>query len=188
MTTKRQRERIAPGVYRDQWGLAAIVHVRPHPQEEKRFDPGTPLRDMQRWQSERRTVLLGQETHRAAHGTFARDVKRYLTLVKHLVSWKSRKCELAAWTARYGDRPRGRVTKQDVLDARTRWLDAGYTPKTINNRAGALRHLYHIVFHGGLPFSTAAPELPPCDPLRPETCEIPCLKQDASGRNWTCKN
>lgn len=159
MTTKRQRERIAPGVYRDQWGLAAIVHVRPHPQEEKRFDPSTPLRDMQRWQSERRTELLGRETHRAEHGTFARDVPRYLKLVKYLISWKSRKAELAAWIQLYGDRPRRRIGRQEVLAARNVWLEAGYTLKTVKNREAALRHFYHTLDGDNAPT--------PCDEVTP---------------------
>jgi hypothetical protein len=47
----RMRKRIAKGIYRDQWGLAAIVKVRGQ-QREKRFPPDTSLKTVKDWRDE----------------------------------------------------------------------------------------------------------------------------------------
>lgn len=83
------------------------------------------------------------ETPRAARGTLRAAVPGYLRLCAHLASVDDLADHLNAWCARgLGDVQRHRITVQDVLRARNAWLEAGLSPKTINNRVGTLRNLY----------------------------------------------
>jgi hypothetical protein len=81
----------------------------------------------------------------SARGTLEADAKTYLAQVKHLASYKSRVCELDAWTALYGRMRRSQLTGEHVRKARATWTADRYSPKTINNRVQTLRHLYHIL-------------------------------------------
>lgn len=147
----RTRVRIAKGVYRDQYGLAAIVRVRPFPQIERRFPPGSDVLELQQWQAHTRATLLlkKRSTPHAitTRGTLEVDANKYLQRVAHLTSYKSRCSEIKAWTDHYGWRRRSSLTREDVLDARQAWLggDDPYAPKTINHRVRALAHLYRML-------------------------------------------
>lgn len=158
----RRRIRIAKGIYRDRHGLAAIVRVRPHPQLEKRFPFGTAMKLLQRWQNEER-VRLGAIAERAGRGTLKADVQRYLKLIKHLVSYKSRVSELAAWTALYPRTLRSALTRDDVMNARKKWQGKKYAPKTINHRVATLRHLYRTL--DGSRTTAGARAWTPCDDI-----------------------
>jgi len=138
------RKRIAKGVYRDRYGISAIVRVRPHPQKELRFPFGTELKKIQRARGEERQKLLAKDA-RPTRGRFTIDARKYLKLVKHLASWKSRCCEIEAWTKLFPKANRADLTPDDILRARQTWLAAKYAPKTINHRVRALRHLYHLL-------------------------------------------
>ena len=65
-----------------------------------------------------------------ARGTLEADAKTYLEQVKHLASYKSRKCEVGAWTALYGRLRRVLLTAEHVRKARATWTAEKYTPKT----------------------------------------------------------
>jgi hypothetical protein len=65
--------------------------------------------------------------------------------VRHLASYKSRVCEVDAWTALYGRLRRVQINAEHVRKARATWVGEGYTPKTINNRCQTLRHLYRLL-------------------------------------------
>ena len=69
----------------------------------------------------------------------------YLAQVKHLASYKSRVCEVDAWTELYGRLRRVQITAENVRTARAGWIADGYTPKTCNNRFQTLRHLYRVL-------------------------------------------
>jgi hypothetical protein len=81
----------------------------------------------------------------AARGTLDADAKTYLAQVKQLASYKSRVCEVNAWTALYGRLRRSQLTTEHVRRARAQWAGEKYTPKTINNRVQTLRHLFHLL-------------------------------------------
>ena len=81
------------------------------------------------------------------------DVPRYLKLIKHLESWKDRDAHLQAWIALYGSTFRHRITSNDVLAARVKWLaqKPPLSPKTINHRCDTLRNLYRRLDGKGAP-------------------------------------
>lgn len=155
MATKR-RKRIGKGIYRDAYGLAAAVKVgtgSEAQQREKRFPFDTPFKAMKDWQEAMRAELR-KALHRptaAARGTLEADSALYLAQVKHLASYKSRVCEVDAWTALYGRLRRAQLTAEHVRKARATWAAEKYTPKTINNRVQTLRHLYRLLDGEGAP-------------------------------------
>jgi integrase len=83
------------------------------------------------------------ETPRAAQGTLRAVAPSYLKKVEHLASADDCEDHLNAWCERLGDVQLHRIAEQDVLDARAAWLKSGLSPKTINNRVGTLRNLFH---------------------------------------------
>jgi integrase len=146
----RRRGPIAKGIYRDGIGLAAMVKVGTGAaarQRGKRFAFDTPLRDIKAWQHDTRSELgrsIGR-TPNSSRGTLAHDAAAYLTQVRTLASYKSRVCEVNAWTALYGRLRRSQITSEHVRMARGTWLDDQYTTKTVNNRVQTLRHLYRVL-------------------------------------------
>lgn len=149
-STKSRRRRIAKGVYRDRYGLSAVVKVgtgQNSKQREKRFAFDTQLRDIRVWQDATRVELQGslRRVGRVAQGTLEADAKRYRAQVKHLASYKSRCCEIDAWTALYGRLRRVQITSEHIRKARASWSAEGYAPKTINNRVQTLQHLFHVL-------------------------------------------
>jgi len=154
----RRRVKIGKGVYRDRYGISAIVRVRPHPQQELRFPFGTALKEIQRQRGEARTKLLAKEA-RLTRGRFKADAAKYLKLVRHLASWGSRCCEIDAWVKLYHTKHRSALTAKDVLRAREIWIADHYAPKTVNHRVRALRHLYRTL--------DGADAVTPCDGIKP---------------------
>jgi site-specific recombinase XerD len=151
MTTKKpRRKRIGKGIYRDRYGLAAAVKVGSGAEalgREKRFPFDTELKVIRTWQEAIRVELRAQQAKpaRSAKGTLEADASRYLAQVKHLTSYKSRVCEVDAWTDLYGRLRRAHLTSAHVREARATWAQKDYTPKTINNRCQTLRHLYRVL-------------------------------------------
>jgi integrase len=138
-----KRKKIASGVYEDSSGIAAIVSVHGR-RKEKRYPKGTPLKELRRWQADMRSALQGLASP-AHRGTLTAEVARFLKQHKHLKSWRSRRIELGHWIARYGTWSRWKIGKAQVLESRVAWLEAGKSPKTINNRVAALSSLYHAL-------------------------------------------
>ena len=96
----RRRIRVAPGIYKDRWGLSATVKVNCI-QRELRFDPGTPLKTIRARRDEMRASLPPGERHTLAH-----DADRYLDHVQStLVSFADRRRDLVAWLPRVGHLP-----------------------------------------------------------------------------------
>ena len=145
----RSRRRIAKGVYRDACGLSAVVKVGTKDtssQREKRFAFDTPLKDIRQWQEAMRAELRAAQLRPVSvKGALEADAKTYLAQVKHLTSYKSRVCEVAAWTALYGRLRRTQITAEHVRKARAQWVADGYAVKTINNRVQTLQHVYHLL-------------------------------------------
>lgn len=96
----RRRVRVAPGVYKDRWGLSATVKVNGI-QREIRFEPGTPLKTIRARRDEMRAglrTLPPGERHTLAH-----DTVRYLDQVRStLASFADRRRDLMAWLPRFG--------------------------------------------------------------------------------------
>lgn len=157
MGRRKERIKIADGIWRDAIGITVIAHVRGAGQKEKRFPLAVPVDDLLRWQNETRVRLLDRAERGSKPGTFARDAQQYLNaFTKHLASRKSRRIEIRAWIKEFGERPRGTITPADVARVRTKWLTEKQpqprglaakvlSPKTVNNRVAALRHMYHAL-------------------------------------------
>lgn len=145
----KRRKRIAAGVYRDRYGLSATVKIGTGQlalQREKRFPFDTEQKTIKAWQESMRVELRRQLNRPTVEqGTLEADAKRYLTQVAQMVSYKSRVCEINAWTALYGRLKRAQITGEHVRQARAAWAADKYAPKTINNRVQALQHLYHVL-------------------------------------------
>lgn len=146
----RKRIRVGKGIYRDEWGFAATVKVgtgTEAQQREKRFPFDTPMKDMRAWQAAIRAELRAALARPASstRGTLEADAQTYLAQVKHLTSYKSRVCEVDAWTALYGRLRRSQLSAEHVRKARATWTVDQYAAKTINNRVQTLQHLYHLL-------------------------------------------
>jgi len=143
----RAQKKIATGIYEDAHGLRAIVAIAAG-RKEKRFPPGTSLKEIRRW---RNTMVVKLETlhpqKRAGaigRGTFSADAKRYLAHLS-IASWASRRSELRAWEAQFGKLRRASITADHVRKAIKAWTDDGVPPKTIVNRLRALSALYRAL-------------------------------------------
>jgi integrase len=170
MPRRGKRLRLAKGIYRDRSGLAATVAIGTGPakrQREKRFPPGTPLKAMKDWQLDT-AAELREDVGVAKRGTLTADGERYLRLAQYLKNWSGVRSEVRAWTALYGSLHRAQITPAHVLEARVRWLEEGYAPKTVNDRVGRLRRLYRTL--------DATPRRPtpptPCDTVE----ELPIVE------------
>lgn len=151
------RATVEPGIYQDAYGYEVAACVNRH-RRSARFPPGTPLREMRSWRKHAE-VELDRLPPATVRGTLGRDAERYYLLIGHLVSWRERRSEIRAWVARYGERRRAKIHREDVLETRGVWLAEGTAPKTVNHRVAALRHLY-VTLDG--------PENPtPCDHIKP---------------------
>ncbi len=156
MANRDDRDKIAPGIYRDATQWYATVRVRGAGEldpktrrrkpafREKRFPLSVSIIEIQAERERIRARLLNQADRGTAAGSFARDAASYLkNFTTHLVSAKDRKNEINEWVKALGkDRPRGTIKPADVARIRGEWLAAGKSPKTVNNRTDSLRHLY----------------------------------------------
>lgn len=142
MSRAGPRVRLAPGVYRDRHGIAAVVTVHGW-RREHRFPLTARLRDVKAWRDDERARLTHSGVARSTRGSLAGDVDVYLQRVRHLAGWVSLRSELRHWIKLYGPKPRRSLRVEHVEQARERWRLAGVKPKTINNRVAALNRLWH---------------------------------------------
>lgn len=146
---KLHRRRVGKGIYRDGYGLQAVVKVGTGDgarQRWKRFPPDTDHATIKAWQDEQRPELRrAVVAPERPTGTLAEDAPGYLSQIAQIGSIKSRTCEVDAWTELCGDLSRSEITAEHIRKARVQWAAAGYAPKTINNRCQTLRHLYHVL-------------------------------------------
>ena len=152
--TRGARRRIAPGVYRDDIGYAAVVSVgsgKRRQSQERRFPAGTALRTITDWQTGVRAQFKRQAKRQTIHdantaGTLRDDVQRYLALASAMPSAESRAYDLAAWVAVHGQTRTLKLTPDTLIRTHQAWAADGYAPSTLNHRRNALvqvyRHLY----------------------------------------------
>lgn len=164
---KRERERIAEGIYRDQWGLAATVKVG-RLQREQRFAPDESLEVIKRWRARTRGDLedeRGDQPDDAppTRGTFEADLPRYLTLILGRVSYKADRSHLRAWLPHIGHLLRSAIKPSHVRAAFAAWTADGKSPRTIRHRRRVLRELYQ-----GLDGAHAKPPIKGVQVPRPE--------------------
>lgn len=151
--TPRRRVRIGRGLFRDQWGIAAIVKVG-KVQREQRFPLDTPDDELKAWQAETRAALYQAQRHEPAplpgqakpqRGTIQTDGDRYLALRQGRPSFKADRSHMRAWQAMYGPIRRAYLKPSDVARAIADWQAEGFRPQTIIHRCRVLRHMYQTL-------------------------------------------
>ena len=99
----RNRTRVAPGIYKDRWGLATTVKVNGI-QREVRFPPGTSLKTIRARRDELRASL--RTLPRGTRQTLAPDAERYLEQVTgNLIGSAERRRDVEAWLPKFGHLP-----------------------------------------------------------------------------------
>ncbi len=139
----RTRTRIALGIYRDAYGLAATVKVGKI-QRERRFPPDEDLERVKSWQIQKRAELDGERESQPepCRGTFADDLGRRLKQIAGRPSFKSDRSHLQAWLPFLAKLKRSSVTVDHVQAAVSSWLTAGKSARTIIHRRRVLRELW----------------------------------------------
>lgn len=147
MSQVRTWRKLSKGIYADRYSIRAVVNIAAG-RQEKRFDLDTPLADIKKWRNQARvhleTLYPQKRAGMRGHRTFSAAVKAYLKTLA-IASWQSRRSELRAWEACFGEKRRARVTQDDVRAAVKAWSEAGVPPKTILNRVRALTAMYHTL-------------------------------------------
>ena len=96
----RTRRKLAKGIYKDRYGVAATVKVDGI-QRERRFARGTAIKTMRTWQDTTRASLRSMP--KGAKHTLAYDAPRYLRLVeRRLASFRDRRRNLNQWLTKFG--------------------------------------------------------------------------------------
>lgn len=116
-------------------------------QVERKFSPTTKAAVIKRWkaatEAKLRKRMPAASDRAAAIGSLKADaIGRYLSLVKHLADWGTRRSEIRAWFPHLGERPRAAITREDVIRIIGIWKQANIAHRTINNRVSALRDLF----------------------------------------------
>ena len=141
----RRRVRVARGIYRDRWGLAATAKVNGI-QREIRFPPGTPLKTIRARRDELRaslrTLPVGERY------TLAHDATRYLRQIgNELVSIADRRHYIKEWAARFG-RLKTLALPQHIAalnDQLRRWRET-LSVSACNHRRDALTNLVKVLY------------------------------------------
>ena len=141
----RRRTRVAEGVYRDRYGLAATVKVN-GVQREVRFPPGTPLKAIRARRDELRASLRTRpvgERHTLAH-----DAERYLAQVRAtIVNLHTRRDEIGAWLPRFGHlRTLALAGEIGALNDQLHGWRESRAASTCNHRRHALIHLVRLLY------------------------------------------
>ncbi len=141
----RGRVRVAQGIYKDRWGLAATVKVNGI-QREARFPPGTPLKTVRARRDELRAslrTLAPGERHTLAH-----DADRYLQQISgELVSMADRRHHIGLWVQRFGHLRTLELAHHVALlnDQLRRWREAR-SASACNHRRNALTNLVKVLY------------------------------------------
>ena len=140
-----RRTRVAEGVYKDRYGLAATVKVH-GVQREIRFPPDTSLKTIRARRDELRTSLRTLP-HGKRH-TLAHDAGRYLEQVRTtLVSIKDRERHIAMWLPTFGHlRTMALPDQTPALNVQLRAWRETRSASTCNLRRDALTNLVKVLY------------------------------------------
>ena len=146
MGNRGQRIRIAPGIYRDQYGLSSTVKVGTI-QRERRVPEGTKLLAIRSWQDEVRAQLRKLPAEQS--GTLQADVARYLEAIQPtLVSFADRRRHLEAWLPRFGHYRMDVLLSSatPALNAQLRKWRGGLSASSCNQRRDAITNLVKVLY------------------------------------------
>ena len=142
----RRRTRVAEGVYKDRYGLAATVKVH-GVQREIRFPPDTSLKTIRARRDELRASLRTLP-HGERH-TLAHDAGRYLNQVKStlLVSFDDRRRDVEVWLPKFGHlRTLSLPSQLAALNAQLHEWRETHAASSCNHRRHALLHLVRLLY------------------------------------------
>jgi site-specific recombinase XerD len=140
------REKLAPHIYRDAYGIDTIVQFRGRVLRE-RWPLDADWDEMQRWiaralaELHDRAADAGTVRPSRTTGTLTADVETFLKTRKGRPGYAADKCHLKAWAALF-KRKRSRIKTADVDLAIAGWREAKVAPQTIIHRCRALRVLW----------------------------------------------
>lgn len=142
-----KRTRLAPGIYRDAYGLSVIYQTTKEGARqpcETRFPVDTPLDRLITWR-ETQIKHAAVFSPRPARNGLARDVVRYLRRLKGLPGYKSEKSHLAAWLRALGPTMRRSLKRERCELVIATWRQQGYSARTIRHRCRVLRSVFHAI-------------------------------------------
>ena len=141
----KRRTRVAEGVYKDRYGLAATVKVH-GVQREIRFPPGTSLKTIRARRDELKASLRTLP-HGERH-TLAHDAGRYLDQVQtDLISIADRQRHLEAWLPTVGHlRTLSLTDHLSALNAQLRTWRQTLSASSCNQRRDALTNLVKVLY------------------------------------------
>ena len=147
MTRKAgSRIRIAEGIYRDNYGISAMVKVGGRPLEQ-RFAADTDLNEIVAWRLRARADMLEDVRPTvppvARAGTIEDDVPRFLGSLPEGGRKKGFARLLAHWArTSLGTKSRAAITRLDIKEHLSTWEDTGLSVSELNHRLRAIRALY----------------------------------------------
>ena len=143
--SRGRRTRVAEGIYKDRWGLAATVKVHGL-QREIRFPPDTSLKTIRARRDQLRASLRTLP-HGKRH-TLAHDAGRYLEQVRTtLVSIKDRERHIATWLPTFGHlRTLALPDQTPALNVQLRAWREMRSAATCNLRRDALTNLVKVLY------------------------------------------
>lgn len=132
------RVRLATNIYRDRYGIAAVVRLQKHV-EEIRFPLGTPVLEIQRQADARKRQLAAVLPDPVARGSVADIVAQALKRVPEGPARNDREDLLQPWVQALGERPFFAVTRADLTAVTDGWRADGLSASRANKRISALR-------------------------------------------------
>jgi integrase len=126
------------------YGYQLYTRIRGQFVSEHRPKQPTPS-EVRNWVEEQRVrARLGAEL--PAHSpSLEADVRRYLTQVQTMPTYRHRKDDLQLWLKALGSRPRASITPSLIRAQLERWRADGYAASTCNHRRTALMHLWTVL-------------------------------------------
>lgn len=143
---KRIRNRIAKGIYKDQWGISATVKVG-RQQRERRFPATVSLKTIKAWRDETR-VALRLAAPKANRGTLTAEATKYLESVSAMPTYAEREAHIKLWMAEFGNRALDTIQQQEIDAVLRRWENEGLAAMTVRNRRTALLHFWNTALRG----------------------------------------
>lgn len=139
----------APGIYREKSFFLVTkrkgstqTEARAHP--PMRFPLDTPLPKMLAWQARAEALLLEELPSVPRAGSIAADVPTFLDMIPAGRTREDFRDLLQHWIdSPLGSVHRHAVKRDEIIAQRSRWLEAGAAPVTVNHRVRALRALYN---------------------------------------------
>jgi integrase len=170
----KRRTRIAEGVYRDRYGLAATVKVG-RVQKEQRFPNDTDLDTIKSWRTQTRAELDEDRDDEppARRGTLKDEAERYI--VQILGKGSHEASHLRAWYPRFGGLLLSRITRLAIQRQIDLWRGAGIAARTLRHRCRLLRKLYR-----GRRTPADRLTLPPVPPPRPIAVPLETIRRVAA--------